>query len=66
MQMQFFSDFSLIIYMHRFLTTKPHKKSPPFLHDGDFDCTDLVADQSAVNGINATLRARLIAVVSSR
>jgi hypothetical protein len=41
------------------------KKSPPH-RDGDFICTDHTADQSAVNGINATLRARLIAVVSSR
>ena len=38
------------------------KKSPPLYRDGDFQFTD----QSAVNGINATLRARLIAVVSSR
>jgi hypothetical protein len=41
-------------------------KNPRRKYDGDPDCTDLVTDQSAVNGINATLRARLIAVVSSR
>ena len=59
----FYTNFILYFPMQFFLPSKnPHRK----IATGISDFTDHITDQSAVNGINATLRARLIAVVSSR